>query len=336
MALLMCRNIAVYDTASHRVLNAGLLPFDGHRAAFETWKRHRRFVASNRLPEQQIRFYGARSAQVRRRLSLSDCYWIRYDWDEDTKFEDVSPYCNDFTLSGLSPGARRGSAPDVTLGGSFSKRWEQDFREGGELLVKYMPPDLVEAEMSSLKLALALGVRTPSAFIETSDTRVYPGAYTPGTAERESVSRLCVRNLTDTTRMLITCGQAGISIDGLRVLSARDGLRAAGVADAADYALRAVMFDAVVGNLDRARNAGNWGFFKSSVTGAVTAAPLYDFNMADFRVPHRKLSVVADGIKECAARRAALRLYNAWLDPVKRLGIGVWERNLLEIGRLLE
>ena len=83
MAILMLCNIPIYDITNDRILDAKRCPFiininNSTKQAYEIWYSHRQYLKTNRNAERIVsQTGGEETREAKRRLSLSDCFWIK-------------------------------------------------------------------------------------------------------------------------------------------------------------------------------------------------------------------------------------------------------------------
>ena len=112
MEVLMLKNQAIYNITDEAVLLPNLCPFDVNGDVpknLATWKKNRAYLASNRIAERVVALAGGENTlEAKRRLSLSDSFWIKHDNDNENctnGFFDhhnsfTNGYCQNITISG--------------------------------------------------------------------------------------------------------------------------------------------------------------------------------------------------------------------------------------------
>lgn len=250
--ILMCKDKKVYNIETGEVYNENLLPGcmlkNPCNETFNYWIRLRYSSNSNMISRNlkgSMFGQGKRSRinKQTRALSLSDCYWIKDDY-ENTKFLDVTPYSNVFWKGKDEYNGE--SVPTLYVGGYLTKEWATK-----ELLYKHTKK--AELELECINLCILCGISVEYGFLKDKNI-------------------IAVCNITDEDVMLEQADQSGkidpedfneydiiklFSIDGLRML----------------------VVDAVIGNCDR--HSGNFGFLRDSNSGEyLRMAPLYDFDHA--------------------------------------------------------
>ena len=76
MKILMLKDVPVYDVEQGVVLDKKRCPFIDE-TGYETWNKNRYYLTTNRTAKQIIlRAGGEEGIEAKRRLSLSDGYWI--------------------------------------------------------------------------------------------------------------------------------------------------------------------------------------------------------------------------------------------------------------------
>ncbi|MDR0272206.1 MAG: hypothetical protein LBI27_02680 [Clostridiales bacterium] len=304
MAYLMCADKAVYETAGKKVLLPELMPCPPEH--YTKWRNSRLFLRGiNRLPEDDERVVGEKSTAVRRRMSLSDAYWIKNENDK-ADFKNITPYFNDFFEYRVS--ASKNSAPSVTLTGSAPKRWK---RINGETVIyKIMEREQVQAEIAAITLAQKLNIPV-NGFTAVSPTEIYINNFT-------SAEKMLMRLQTWDLEKGSFSKLRGFGINFSRVKAAYEKIGIAG-----NFHEINILFDAVVSNYDRDHNLTNWGYFKSAVDGSVSHCPMYDFNLALPYEKNENLSVIKSQLTD--AHKNILR---SWRESVATHGFSVWVENL--------
>ena len=222
MAVLICKDTPVYDIGSNKILNPKLIPFQFEsRRDFENWKRRRAFLQENRSAEYTASLLPPDDPGLKRRMSLSDCYWIKYPKDT-TSFFDITPYLRPFTS--LSSVVRNSSVPDQNLGGSVMKNWTV-LPDGRRAMLKNMREDWVQNELLSVALAQKLSI--PCAPVFQGNTR----------------NLLYIPNISGISQMLLTFRELGVKCNGYSPGSISGAYRQLGDSDTESYALQTVLFD---------------------------------------------------------------------------------------------
>ena len=127
VALLMCKDVPVYNVTQDIVLNGDLLPGCMLRGTmtYSQWMKTRYSAGSNVSARRlMLRAFGTdnhnNTLKVTRALSLSDCYWLKQR-DEKVIFSEVTPYLNkEWDGSGSFQG---GSISTLFVNGAADKRW---------------------------------------------------------------------------------------------------------------------------------------------------------------------------------------------------------------------
>ena len=305
----MCKDTKVYDMKTNQVLNNKLMPCIS--VFLNKWRKSRLFLRGiNRIPEEDERELADSVITVMRKLSLSDCYWFRYDKDANTKFDDITPYKNEFTEYGVKVSDK--SAPSLTLTGSINKIWKRT--ENKTVISKTMLKQQVEAEVLAVRLAQKLNLSVNE-------------------VKKISENEIYIYNLTDKENMLMRLQKWDIGLVGRQHIPREFGFildkvqkayHKLGIDD--DFALTTILFDSVVSNYDRAVNLSNWGYFKSPDTGTNRSAPMYDFNLAH---PHQK-NMYLHYIKGWLAEEHKT-LLNKWLPIVENHGVESWVWNIRQL-----
>ena len=243
----MCKNTPVYDIINKKILNDSLIPGSMLIGmSFESWARHRKSVLSNAFARKvYFTAFGYAPEDVAERkthiLSLSDCYWRRFD-NEDMTFEQISPYHAQF-WDGAGD-YKGGAIPTIYTTGAVSKYWldrEKLYKKG------------CAVELEAHCLATVLNI--PCNKIEMSQDK----------------SGIVVYNFTNSDTMLEPAICSG-KFKGTFFPTIDEV-----VDNFCDAGLAMLAFDAVIGNADR--HLENFGFLRSANTGEYLGmAPLYDFD----------------------------------------------------------
>lgn len=247
---LMCKNNCLMDLTTFKVYNPDLLPgrlrLDPTRMGFERWMQMRRSAGTNSFSRVLL---GTSFGQGRTRkadlkthaLSLSDAYWVTEDLN--LRFEDISPYYQDFWNG---TGAYAGqSIPSLYVDGALSKAWQSS-----NILAK----KLVENEAFALALANVVLTTPVCEVVHVSKDLLY------------------VKNFTSPNEMFESAAMSGkINLESFEDATIIELFGISG--------LEMLTIDAIVGNGDR--HAGNFGFMRSTDNGAyLRPAPIFDFDHA--------------------------------------------------------
>jgi len=310
MAYLMCMDTPVYSTRAKQILAPHLMPCPDE--FYIQWRDSRRFIRGvNRLPEEDEKHLGADSVTARRRLSLSDSYWIKYNKDPVRNFAEITPYTNDFFENGVCLSTK--SAPSLTVGGSVNKNWRR-LPDGTTALYKVMRSDWVHAEVAAV--ALAQKLKLPVNHItHLSDTELLVHNFTK---QGTMLMHLQPWDLEVKTRAKVSTN-FGYTFSEVDVVYKRLGI-------SGDFHIVTILFDAVVGNYDRVRNLSNGGYIKSGIDGKNMHCPLYDFNLAHPNQKHMYIHIVRAQITE--KHKALLR---RWYPAVEAHGIPFWVENINDL-----
>ena len=332
MAILMMKDKPVYDIAKNTVLDEMLCPFvdrKNTKRAYALWRKHRFYLKTNRTAERVIaQAGGEHTKEAKRRLSLSDCYWVQYPYDKDVKFIDITPYKNPFSLIQVHRGGVASSAvPELVLGGSQPKQWGLG-QDGVTYMSKAEQGLQIHGEMLAVKLAHASGLKSMNTFVRTEKGKLYAKNY-PLSFNYHSMGIINLVNMTSLNRSLIQFDQLGIAPNGYDPTSVAEAYRTAGVqADVTKIALTQVMFDAVVGNMDRKSNNSNWGIFLDNTTGVRTPSWLYDFNWANITTATpQMIEEVAMHIKNAGLADTAKVLLVPIINACEDLSLTLWKQN---------
>jgi len=328
MAMLMLCDKPVYDIANDAVLDDALCPF-ATKKGYEVWRKHRSYLKTNRTAERVILQAGGKNTrEAKRRLSLSDSYWVRYDYDADTKFCDITPYNNSFSLMDVQRGnSRTSSIPEIVLGGSQPKQWGRG-QDGITYMSKAEQGQQVHAEMLAVKLAHHSRLKSMNAFVRTPDGKIYANAY-PVDFDYSLLGLIHIVNITSTQRSMLQFDQLGIGVNGYNPSNVAEAYAKAGVTDdVTNIALTQILFDSVVGNVDRASNNSNWAVFLDHKSGKRTPCWLYDFNWANISTePTDMIAKVSNYVRVAGMENAAKKLLMPIMDACSDLGLTLWHGN---------
>jgi len=327
----MLRNTPVYNITSNIALAPNLCPFVetvDAKKAFETWRKHRAYLRTNRTAERVVaQLGGENTREAKRRLSLSDCYWIKYPCDFDVKFEDITPYSNSFSIMDVHQGVSPSSVPELVLGGSQPKQWGQ-----GQDDITYMSKAeqsmQIHTEILAVKLAHASGLKAMNAFVRTESGKVYAKNY-PTSFDYNALGVINIVNITNPSRSMIQLDQLGLTPNGYNPLSVNQAYMDAGVKDdVLKIALTQILFDTVIGNIDRKSNSGNWAVFMDNASGRRSPSWLYDFNWGNL------ITQPTDMIEEVSQHILGAKLSDiaqTLLAPISKacsmLGLTLWGKN---------
>ena len=330
MAVLMLRDTPVYDIAKNIVLNNQLSPFastDDTKKAYEKWRRHRAYLKSNRTAERVIAQAGGNDThEAKRRLSLSDGYWVKYKYDNDILFESITPYMNPFSVLYTQKGAARSSSvPEIVIGGSQPKQWKRG-DDGVIYMQKTEHPEQVHAEMLAVKLAQKCGIPVMDAFVETENGgRIYATEYT----SQLPYGVINLVNMTSTDVSLIPLDQLGVWVNGYDPVSVAGGYVSCGVTECPkDIAVMQVVFDCIVGNIDRETNNSNWAIFMDNHTGNRTPSAMYDFNWANMKsINEININKIAPFIKKAKLESIAITQITRICAMCDDMKLDTWASN---------
>jgi len=308
-----CVNTDVADLVTGEIFNRALLPIHswGHNDIIAFMQR-RVYSSHNKIARAIDQ---RREERIAFKLGLSDSYWISYD--KNVKFEDVSPYYQEFGTLDFVTGF---TEPTLRLMGTFDKEWR---RIGNRTVICKREPVLVaevEARASELATVLGVGHKPPALYVGVNggDGIVF------------------IHNMSSPSRMFLDFGsilKAESLNEGTVIREVQDMYDSVGLRNIGDYIARINLFDGVIGNEDRRRNQGNWGFYKSTTDGKVSLMPAYDFNLAySLDVDEALMNKRIAGIKAAKKGTFARLLLEQWdksvMDFCGRYGYNVWHRNL--------
>jgi hypothetical protein len=336
MAMLMCKDTAIYDVTNDTILVPHLCPIAFTKAKYAGWHKRRHFVKSNRAAEATTAISDNVDTHIsKRRLSLNDCYWVRYGYDSGKTFADVSPYDTPYIDYHLSWGMQGSAVPDTTIGGSFPKVWTNI--HGISAINKVIFDNMARNEMAALALAHRLEVSANRAWARVNGRFIpseefHPSQFTEGNS-------IFIENMTDTRQMLLPLSwstpsnvRAGRGHDVIKMrLAYKDFLP---LETAEEFIVRTIMFDAIVANDDRRTNMSNWGYFKHSETGVCAEAPLYDFNLAHLNQNTMYLDRIVASVKSMDSYAATARRYlESWEVGIRAFGAEKWTENWENLSR---
>ena len=328
--LLMCRNTQIYNITDDAVINPALCPFNTQmssdtKKSYEKWRSNRVYLKSNRVAEQIVKQAGGiNTRESKRRLSLSDSFWVKYEVDNGINFEDITPYLNDFSML-ISRGGKSSSTPELVLGGSQPKQW---LRNGITYMRKAEFPEQVHREMLAVKLARKAGIPVMDAFIEVEKNRIYADDY------RESLNAGTINlvNMTDMNYSLIQFDQLNIGVNGLNPNNVIEAYKRACVDEVLKSdVLKQIILDGVVGNIDRENNNSNWAVFMCNETGKRSISPMYDFNWANLDGESQIIGKIASNIKNNDLSEEAVVIAKNLSNCCSELGLSQWESNAKEL-----
>lgn len=326
----MCKNTPIYDITNDEILEEKLCPIRFTKSKYVSWHKRRQFIKSNRAAEATTALSDNVDKHIsKRRLSLNDCYWVRYSHDSELSFEDVTPYKTPYIDYNLSWGTQGSAVPDATIGGSFPKIWT--VVNGVSAINKVIFDNMTRNEMASLSLAYRLGISANRAWANVNGRLVnsekfHPSMQTQGNA-------IFIENITDMEKMLLPLSWSTPS--NIRVSRGHDifKMRLAykdflDLEAAESFVIRTVLFDAIVSNDDRRTNMSNWGYYKNADNGVCFEAPLYDFNLAHLNQNTMYLPQIISSIKSYESyTEKAVTYLEKWEDGVKEFGAEKWVEN---------
>ena len=217
-------------------------------------------------------------------VSLSDCYWTR-ELGDDVSWAEVGRFHGGFDAlrfeelasrlrEGGAAAASAASSPTLTVGGNLPKWWAWSEGDGVCELWKGSSPGAFEA----LKEAAVYPVAR--ALVPEGAAVLYRVERTPD-GEAWSVCPCFVSDKFDFVPAIDCVVEPAGGMEGYDALARV--ARKDGIEDFDERAARMVVFDALVGNVDR--HWGNFGFMRDVRTGRlVGVAPLFD-NGACLGVP---------------------------------------------------
>lgn len=249
--LLMCKDNPVYDISNQQIIDEKLVPGAILRETmtFDEWMKTRYSTSTNPSARRQMLrafstdLHDAEVIRVTRALSLSDCYWIKQQ-NEDTKFNDVTPYLNkEWDGNGEFKG---GSISTLFANGAANKKWLDSNN-----LVKHDS----SKEHDAYKLCSELGVN--------------PEYCAEARLSGENNKDLIIANFTSPESFLESAGQSGLFTENKPHIIAVDVF--------GERAVTLLVIDYLVECDDR--YSGNFGYIRNADTGEYeNMAPYYDFD----------------------------------------------------------
>lgn len=332
--ILMLRDEPVYNITENKVLNKALCPFVDFydiEKSYVRWRNNRAYLKINRLAEKIIMHSGGKNTKgARRRLSLSDSFWVQYGYDRknQTAFADVSPYFNEFSQAEIRRGIENSkSTPELTLGGSQPKQWIRDANEL-TFMKKIEDTDQVHSEMLAVKLAQSCDIPVMNAFIELDSKRIFAKNY--NTKVPEGHGTIYIVNMTTPDYSMIPFDQMDIGVLGHNPRNVANAYIKAGVDKdtALTAAVNYIVFDAVTGNFDRETNNSNWAVFMDNRTGERSPSPMYDFNWSNSSTTSDvMIQKIAANIKHDNLRDQAIAHTQLILEKCETLNLNIWQKN---------
>ncbi|ONI45784.1 hypothetical protein AN640_04105 [Candidatus Epulonipiscium fishelsonii] len=175
-------------------------------------------------------------------LSLSDCYWVKYDNDQ-TKFASITPYLGRFWGEHLNliHKYKEGSVPTLMTNGVLDKHW---------ISKEYLQKPYNMNEYDSYVLCKTLGIPVSEYIIDHD--------------------RLLVKNFTDIDNYLEPANSY--------ILYSNQGYTSVDIINDFDFGLEMIIIDTIIKNTDR--HTGNFGYLININSGKKVQAPLFDFDKA--------------------------------------------------------
>ena len=179
-------------------------------------------------------------------------------------------------------------------------------------------------------MALSSGLKAMNAFVRTESGKLYAKNYsTP--FDYNALGVINIVNITNPSRSMI---QLGLTPNGYNPLSVNQTYMDAGVKDdVLKIALTQILFDTVIGNIDRKSNSGNWAVFMDNASGIRTPSWLYDFNWGNLiTTPMDMIEEVSQYILGAKLSDIAQTLLTPISKACDTLGLQLWSEN----ARMLE
>ena len=318
----MLKDIPVYDITTNVIVNNSLCPF--FEGGYETWKSKRYYLKSNRVAERIVKeLHGEDTFFARRRLSLSDCYWIKYD-DDNVSFDAVTPYYTQFSKLAITSGHAPSSIPELVLCGAQPKEWRKapDFI----YMRKVDLPEKIHAEMLAVKVLKEAELSVMNSFVVTEKGKVFRVNYTE---YNDNIGVINIINFTNLDRSLIQFDQLGIGVDGFDPHSVIEAYKKCGCEKnnkLLQTVVNQLIADAVVGNIDRQHNNSNWAIFIDNNTGKRIPSWMYDFGWANLdstNVHLEQISKNFDTTMQTLSRPLLTRL----AEICRKYQLHTWKQN---------
>lgn len=97
-----------------------------------------------------------------------------------------------------------------------------------------------------------------------------------------------------------------------------------------------IIFDGIVGNIDRLNNNSNWAIFMDNATGERWPSAMYDFNWANLKVENENgIEEIARHIKMANFNQLAIEQASHIRDMYAKLDLQLWESNATRLLSLL-
>lgn len=202
-------------------------------------------------------------------LSLTDCYWIKYEDTPHLKWKDVNLYENKFSeaiasiaFTGDSPITITGTlaTPELTNQGVYTKCW---VREDDGIYLYKASNDLKDDRTTKVERLVSVLLTTSGLDAVPYDMVRFSGRLT-SKCKNITNQEIMITPAKEVLTYFVDCGtQPLVQLNKLFKQ---------------EFNIMLVV-DYLIGNTDR--HAGNWGFFMDSATGDVSRMhPLFDHNNA--------------------------------------------------------
>ncbi|OOB78270.1 MAG: hypothetical protein BEN18_07985 [Epulopiscium sp. Nuni2H_MBin001] len=246
--ILYIKDIPLYNISTCEVLSYNHLPEiiakNPTENSFNLWKSHRKSSDSNQTAVALMNIaFGHNSYRVVRDtklLSLSDCYWVKYENDK-TSFNSITPYLEKFWGHNFAHKYNGVAVPTLVTNGILDKHW---------ISKEYLQKPYSKIEYDCYILCKLLGIPVAEYILETG--------------------RLLTKNFTNIDNYLEPAHSYN--------LYSNQGYMSVDIINDFDFGLEMIILDAIIKNTDR--HTGNFGYLVNIETGQKVQAPLFDFEKA--------------------------------------------------------
>ncbi|ONI47255.1 hypothetical protein AN644_00965 [Candidatus Epulonipiscium fishelsonii] len=248
--ILYIKDHPIFNITKEKILDFNHLPEviakNPTENTFHIWRSSRKSSESNKTAMTLLNLtFGHNLNKIIKNtklLSLSDCYWVKYDNDQ-TKFESITPYLERFWGEhlNLTHKYKNGAIPTLMTNGVLDKHW---------ISKDYLQKPYNTNEYDSYVLCKILGIPVAEYILEKD--------------------RLLVKNFTDINNYLEPANSY--------VLYSNQGYTYMDIINDFDFGLEMIIIDAIIENADR--HTGNFGYLINIESGKKIQAPLFDFDKA--------------------------------------------------------
>lgn len=279
--MLKDRELLRVDGAEVTVINRVLLPLELrgkakiNYAEFHNWISKRvlsmsrsnyKALVNNLGLEQGDSFQVAMWCNA---LSLTDCYWIKYEDTPNLKWKDVNLYDNKFSeaiasiaFTGDSPVTITGTlaTPELTNQGVYTKCW---VREDDGIYLYKASNDLKDDQTTKVEILTSILLVTSGIDAVSYDRAEFGGRLTCR-CKNITNQEIMITPAKEVLSYFVDCGAQPL-VQMNKLFSKEFNTM--------------LVVDYLLANTDR--HAGNWGFFMNASTGDVSKMhPLFDHNNA--------------------------------------------------------